>query len=202
MLSTSSASSPRPANFVTANIVSANAIKTSIATAASIQTYTGGALNGAHLTPYPDSKTGYAQWPTATASSSAGSYINGSTIVFTGTYNGVVTTRTATVVGTDGNAVFMADGPLDGAVTSIVVGAQTNTGGAWTFGWDDLQCPYRINKLEAWREVRAGSSANIAVVLPDGSVEVLPCVPGEHQPIMVHRIRRALTTATPITLYE
>lgn len=135
----------RSMTFTTAGqLADTNAIKTSVATVAAATTYSGGALNGTStvgVVSSPSTQTfeRLVSWPTVTAASNAGSYVNGSTIVFTGTYNGDVTTRTATVVGTDGNATFTADGPLDlGSVTSIAVGAQTNTGGHFEFGWTDI----------------------------------------------------------------
>lgn len=196
--------SPNAWTFVTANIADADAIKTTIATAATAQTYTGAALNGAALTPSPDGKSGWAQWPSATASSSAGSYTNGSTVVFIGTYKGVTVTRTATVSGTDGNATFVADGPLDGAVTSVAVGAQANTSGAWTFGWVDLECPRRSfnAQQEPFHCVRGGSAANVGFYRTNGEADILPCTAGEKHTVLIPRIRTSTTAATPITLYE
>ena len=199
--------SPNAVTFTAANIPVLNSIKTSIATAATAATYTGAALNGASKKPLPDSKTGYAQWPAATASSSAGSYVAASTIVFTGTYKGATVTRTATVSGTDGNATFIADGPLDGDVTSIVVGAQVNTSGAWTFGFVDLQCPmlpYGDGQYRAkpWKRCRGSTAANIGYVSNAGNSEYVPCIAGEQHAIEIHRLKTSTTTVTLVTLYE
>ena len=199
--------SPNAVTFTSANIPQLNGIKTSIATAATIATYTGAAINGASATPLPDSKTGYAQWPSATASSSAGSYVDASTVVFTGTYKGAAVTRTATVVGTGGNTTFVADGPVDGAVTKIVVGAQVNTSGAWTFGFVDLQCPmlpcgdgqYRA---KPWKRCRGSTAANIGYVSNAGNAEYVPCIAGEQHAIEIHRLKTSTTTVTLVTLYE
>lgn len=199
----SSGPAPDAYTFTTANIADLDAIKTSIATAATAQTYSGAALNGASTTPYPDSKTGFAQWPAATASSHAGSYVNGSTVVFTGTYLGETVTRTATVSGTGGGATFIADGPIDGPVTSVVVDAQADTGGAWTFGFVDLCCRRRNNRNEPWREVRCGGVAgDVGFVRPNGAADVLPCTVGEHHSVLILRLKTSTTTATSITLYE
>jgi hypothetical protein len=199
--------SPDAVTFTAANIPQLNGIKTSIATAASVATYTGAALNGASATPLPDSKTGFAQWPAATASSSAGSYVDGSTIVFTGTYHGAAVTRTATVVGTGGNATFIADGPVDGAITSIVVAAQTNTSGAWTFGFVDLECPVTSIgdgkfKRRPWTKARGSTAANIGFYRKSGAADYLPCIAGESHSVEISRLKTSTTTVTLVTLYE
>lgn len=197
--------SPNAWTFTTANIATANGIKTSIATAASAQNYTGAALNGSTKTPSPDGKSGWAQWPTATASSAAGSYVAGSKIVFSGTYKGQAVTRNATVVGADGNATFVADGPMDGACTGIAVEAQTNTSGSWTFGWADLECPRRgyDAQQEPFHGARGGSAGNVGFYRTNGEADILPCVAGEqHRGVLIPRIRTSTTTATPITVYE
>ena len=199
--------SPDVVTFTAANIPQLNGIKTTIATAASVATYTGAALNGASTTPLPDSKTGFAQWPAATATSSAGSYVDASTVVFTGTYHGVAVTRTATVVGTGGNATFIADGPVDGAITSIVVGAQVNTSGAWTFGFVDLECPVRsigddkFRRLP-WQRVRGSTAANIGFVRNSGVADYVPCIAGEQHPMEITRLKTSTTTVTLVTLYR
>jgi hypothetical protein len=195
---------PNAWTFVTANIAVANSIKTSIATATADINYTGATLNGANKTPTPDGKSGWSQWPTATASNSAGVFTAGSIIRFTSTYKGVVVVRSATVVGTDGNATFVADGPVDGPVTNIFVPAQTTTGGTWTFGFADLECVRRSYdaQQEPFREVRGGTAANIGFYRANGEADILPCTVGEHHRTLINRIRTSTTTSTPITLYE
>jgi hypothetical protein len=194
--------SPKAPTFTTANVVGTNAIMTSIATAATAQSYTDAELNGAKLIPAPDSKTGYAQYPTATLSASAGSYVNGSLITVTGTYLGAVTVSTITVVGTGGGVTLVGDKPLDGAVTAVNTAAQHDTSGALTVGWADLLCPYRNGKLEPWREVRAGSSGNIGVIYPGDVADILPSDQGERHTVLIPRIKTSTTTCTSFTLYE
>lgn len=112
-----------------------NGIKTSIATAATQQTYT--SFNGSSTV----GKTGmqFASWPTVKASSATASYVAGSSIVFTGTYQGATKQRTALLTSADGGETVVADGPLDhGSITSIVVAAQVDTAGALEFGWKDI----------------------------------------------------------------
>lgn len=189
----------RSMSFTT--LLDADGIKTSIATAASIQTYSGAAINGAYATagvatPAPNSHTDVDQYPVATASSSAGSYTNASTIQFAGTYNGVAVTRTATVVGTDGNASFIADGPMR-TVTSIVVAAQANTSGAWTFGFTDLYMPIINGEKIPFSFLRATGAGNIRVQHIGGYLETMAFAAAEQaEPLRVERIIQSLTTVS------
>jgi hypothetical protein len=183
------------------SLLDADGIKQSIATAATAASYSGVALNGAYAaagiaTPAPGGQTGLAQWPVATASSSAGSYINATEIVFTGTYGGAAVTRTATVVGTDGGTSFIADGPLE-TCTQIDVEAQQNTSGAWTFGFTDLGPAKKPERpgTPYFSGMRAGTTANVAVAYSGGYTDVIPAVAGEYLPVMPERIVGATTTA-------
>lgn len=151
--------------FATADLADADAIKTSIATAATAQSYSGVALNGAAASAGVAAPVhGFASYPTATASSSSGSYVNGSLVVFTGTYRGQPATSTATVVGANGNATFTGNAPLD-TVTSIAVGAQVNTSGAWTFGFTDLVSTSRSPsaRRSLLKRIVGAASGNVVV---------------------------------------
>jgi hypothetical protein len=182
-------------------LLDANGIKTSIATVAAITTYTTTALNGAYVTanvatPAPNGHTDVDQYPVATASSSAGSYVNASTIRFVGTYNGEAVTRTATVVGTDGNAEFIADGPMR-TVTSIIVAAQANTSGAWEFGFTDLAMPYVAGNKTPFSFLRATGAGNIRVKHVGGYLETLAMAAAEQaEPLSLERIYQTLTTVS------
>lgn len=124
-----------------AELADADGIKESIATDTSAATYSGVDLDGTSTVGVVGTQTfeRLASWPTVSASSAAGAYTDASEVVFTGTWGGEIVTRTATIVGTDGNATFIADGPLDlGSVTSIAVDAQADTDGAFTFGWSGV----------------------------------------------------------------
>jgi hypothetical protein len=209
----SNAASPRVLTLTASSVVSTNAIKTSVATVAAAVTYSGAALNGADVDgsyvarPTPSGLSNVAQYPTATASSNAGSYVNGSHVMFTGTYGdgyGSNVTRTATVSGTGGNATFIADGPLD-TLTSITVDAQTNTGGAWVFGWNDIACPRRGGCLEPYRTIRPTSAGNCLVTCASGDDALLPLTLGGSDEIVnVNRIKfsDATTTITTVNVYE
>lgn len=104
------------------------AIKTSIATSAAPQTYSGAALNGSIGTgsispPRP---------PTVTTSGTLGSLVAGSDVVFTG-LNSIGMTITSTV--TIGAALGTFTGDYDlSSVTSVAATAQAGTAAAWTFG--------------------------------------------------------------------
>lgn len=133
-----------------------NGIKTSVASATTAQSYIGGALNGTNVCGA--GFAGLISWPTVKASSTVGAFVAGSAIVFTGTYDGVPTTRTALLTSADGNETIKADGPLDiGSVTLIAVAAQADTDGTLEFGWSDVgPKPSR----PAWRIVpRAAATA-------------------------------------------
>ena len=124
-----------------AELADADGIKESIATATSAATYSGVDLDGTSTVGVVGSQTfeRLASWPTVSASSAAGAYTDESAVTFTGTWGGEIVTRTATIAGTDGNATFTADGPLDlGSVTSISVEAHADTDGAFTFGWSGV----------------------------------------------------------------
>lgn len=191
-----------------AALLDADGFKTTIATEASIQTYTGGAINGAAAAAGP--AHGFAYIPSATASSSADSYVAGSTIQFVGTYRGLAVTRTATVVGTDGNTTFLADGPLEGPVTSIIVGAQADTSGAWLFGWTDALPASRPgpttrahneNVMRNWLKLVATSAANVHVGYGNmGAVEdTVPLVVGQELEAPVTRLYGDSTAG--VTIY-
>lgn len=190
------------------SVLAATAIKTSIATAVTPQTYSGAALNGASVTaniatPAPSSQVRVAQFPIAVAATNGGSYIAGSLITFTGTYGGVAVVRTATVVGTGGNATFVADGPLD-TCSSITVAAQTNVSGAWTFGWDDIACPGPDSMVTPFRWITATSTGNVKITCGDGNIDTVTALTAVYPPVF-QEIRRvwfsdAATTLTTLRL--
>lgn len=182
-------------------LLDADGIKTSIATAATAQTYSGAAINGAYAaagiaTPAPNDHTDVDQYPVAVASSSAGSYTNGSLILFIGTYNGLAVTRTATVSGTGGNASFIADGPMR-TVSEIRVGAQANASGAWTFGFTDLAMPIIGGMKYPFTFLRATGAGNIRVQHVGGYLETMAFAAAEQaEPLRLERIIQTLTTVS------
>jgi len=206
-------SSPRPITLATANIQDLDSIKTTIATVAAAVTYSGAALNGddvasnvayplhAHKPSGQMPEMGIPMYPCATASSSAGSYINGTTVVFTGTYGGVPATSTATVVGTDGNATFVGDKPLE-SVSSVTIGPQNDTSGAWTLGFQDIGPWLEGGEYNVVRSIRASDAGNIATQDQAGHIDVTPFAAEEPQPIAPWRINYANTTVTGFTLYR
>ena len=202
-------SSPRPITLTTADILDVDAVKTTIATVASDVSYSGADLNGADVdgatyiaTPTPSTGvTDVPQYPIAVAASSAGSYVDGSTVVFTGTHGGETVQRTATVVGTDGGATFIADGPVD-TVSQIDVEAQADTSGAWTFGFTDIGYWREHSVDKCFRAIRANDAGSIHVQDEDGHGDVTPFAAGEFQPIGCPRIIQATTTVTAFTIYR
>lgn len=201
--------SPRLLPLVASTVLDADAIKTSIATSASGAIYAGAALNGATAsagiaTPAPSGLTGVAQYPIAVASSSAGSYTASSTIQFSGTFSGESVTRTATVVGANGNATFVADGPLD-TCTGITVAAQHDTSGAWTFGWNDIACKVINGQTQPYRVLRPLATGNVVITCGSGHDATVPVVsggPDEFVDILRVKFSSAATTVTTLNLYE
>jgi hypothetical protein len=193
----------RTITLATTDLVDADGIKTSIATAATAQSYTTAALNGALVF----SNTGeprfagfleLASYPTVTASANGGSYVVGSAIEFVGTYAGQPVTRTALLTTANGGETVFANGPID-TVTTIRVAAQVNTGGAFTFGFSGV-CPRKKadGHLRKWGLV-GGGSGNLVVGYPLGG-DTLVTTAGQQHPVAVSRIYA--TTAVPVTIYE
>jgi hypothetical protein len=202
----------RSLSFTASTVLAATAILTSTATAITAQTYTGATLNGTtvdgttHIaTPAPSSKTKVAQYPIAVAANHAGSYVVGSKIKFYGKYGGVDVIRTATVVGTDGNATFVADGPLN-SCSKVTIEAQTDALGAWTLGWNDIACPCPTGDLQPFRKLIATSSGDLMVQFGDGSTDTLKSLTATSAAEDIEIVRlvfsNAATTITTLRLYE
>jgi hypothetical protein len=190
-------------------VLDLDAIKLSVATVAAIATYSGAALDGVTAaagvsTPAPSGLTGVSQYPIAAASSNAGSYVVNSTVVFTGTRDGKAATSTATVTSADGNLTYVGDAPLD-TVTSITVGAQTNTSGHWTFGFNDIACPKRGGCDEPFRMLRPTSTGNVVIVDGSGRSVTAPVISGGPDELVdIYRVKfsNVATTITTVNLYE
>jgi hypothetical protein len=167
----------RVMSFTTAQTIDADGIKTSIATVAAITTYSGAALNGAMVVSnvaYPrfNSKLGIASYPTVTSAAQASGYTAGSTVVFTGTLNGVAATSTATLAQANGNETQFGDSPLD-SVTSITIGAQPGTAGSFTFGFNGLvPAKDALGRFKEWR-VMAATAGNVRLGFSDGSNDTI-----------------------------
>src|SRR5689334_20591927 len=102
---------PRMFTLAAADVTDTNAIKTSVASAITAQSYTGVALNGGFLdtnkfiklTESGNPSVGLPRLLTATLSAQAGAYVNGSKITIVGTdENGREQTEQLTITGTDG----------------------------------------------------------------------------------------------------
>lgn len=191
----------RSMTFTTAGLLDADGIKTALATTTAAITYSGATLNGAYVTagvatPAPNGHTDVDQYPVITLSSSAGAYTNGAVVQYVGTYNGEAVTRTATIVGANGGASFIADGPMR-TVTSIICPAQASTAGSLTHGFTDLCRPIIDGVKVAFNFLRATGAGNIAVKQVGGYSEVMAFAAAERaEPLNVERIVQATTTVS------
>jgi hypothetical protein len=189
-----------------ANLLDVDGFKTSIATAATAQSYSGGALNGASASAGP--AHGFAFIPSATLASNAGSYVPGSAVTFVGTYLGVATTRTGLIVGADGNETVLGDGPLDGPLTSIGVAAQVNTGGSFQFGWTDMLPAGRggptpgfsaPKQIAPWLGLTPSTSGAVHVGYAGSRDDTIAGIAGTHIEAAIQRIYA--NTAVAVTIF-
>ena len=155
---------------ISGTVNNANGIKTSVATVASPVTYSSfnGTLGGTFSVPRTVSFT---------STSHSSSYVSASTIVFHGTdINGAVITETLhNSTANGGETVVGSLGFL--TVTSIVVAAQADTAGAYTFGVRDIVCSSQC------ADIRVGTTGNLKVGYPDGTTDTIPnVIAGEHLP--------------------
>jgi hypothetical protein len=195
--------------LVASTVSDTTAIKTSIQTAVTAQTYSGAALNGSDVatgtaTPAPSGLTNVAQYPTVTCSNNAGVFTLNSAVTFTGTYGGKTVIRTATITSTAGNGTYVADGPVN-TVTSVTVAAQATTGGTISLGWNDVACPERGSCQEPFRLLRPTSTGNCVVVCASQDAATIPLVSGGPDEIVgITRIKFSDggTTVTTLNLYE
>lgn len=190
-------SSDSPATQTYSAIASTNAIKTSIATSASPQTYTtfNGTVGGAKLA--------FEQVVTATTSSHTGSYVTATPLTVKGidafgkSLTGYLTLtmanggETVNLKDANGNLMAMAQ------VIEIDVPAQNDTSGAFTFGYGDFLLSTGLDG------VRAGSDGNVKVEYANGITDTVPMLGGEFLPLPKPRqVFSSGTTALPITLFR
>jgi phage tail sheath gpL-like len=107
-------------------------VKVAIATSSSSASYSGADINGA-LASGGVATIDPPRFATATLSASVGSYVAGSTITFTGTFDGSPVTDVLTITGADGGEVLVGDQYFD-TITQIDIEAQVNTSGEFLFG--------------------------------------------------------------------
>lgn len=191
------------------SVLDATAIKTSIATATTIQTYSGAALNGSDVTagvatPAPSGLAHVAQYPIVVCSNTVGAFTLNSTVTFIGTYGGEAVSRVATITSTAGNGTYTADGPVD-TVTSVIVAAQATTDGTITLGFNDIACPKRATCLEPFRLLRPTSTGNCVITcasLDDATLALVAGGPDEIVGITRIKFSSGTTTVTTLNLYE
>lgn len=138
---------------------SANAFKTSFATTAAIQTFTGAALNGA---------TGLSELKpprNATITSTANAAVTAVAVVITGQIrnaDGVLVTQTDTITTTAGGGVTDAGAKPFSKITSVVIPAMGGAGGSLQIGFGAMiglsaKIKSRAGLIRPLREVSAGS---------------------------------------------
>lgn len=147
--------------FASADLSDVNGIKTSAATIASETTYLPAVMDGAGITVGSLNKC--ARTVTATLAANAGSYV-ASAITITGRFGGDVVTDTLTPSDADGGETLYGDQPFD-TITSIVIPAQVNTGGAFEFGVGDICAP----KGDRFIAVRCDTAITLHVQYGEGS---------------------------------
>ena len=177
----------------------ADGIKESVATSDEAASYTGVALDGTNTAGTLVSAavaTGLASYPTFSSTSAASSYVNASTVTFTGTYQGQAVQRVAVLTGTDGNETeVLADGPMDiDSISQIDVEAQADANGAFTFGWKHL-----LPATGLWFMV-ARAAGNVHLTFQDGTIDTLPMAQYEQHLALVSMLHS--DTAIDVTVYE
>lgn len=174
-----------------ASIADDDAIKTSIATAATVQTYSGGGLNGV----VAGTEFKLPQLLSITTTTSVGTYVTASPIVVTGEDSeGAVITESIALTQANGNETVFGIKPFF-KVTSIAVPAQANTGGTFKFGVGDILLPGVI------REMRAGIDGTIKCGYQSQGNDTVTLKAGERHSAYVDRIYSTGTSAYPLTVY-
>lgn len=186
--------SPKTKTY-TATWVSANAIKTSVATAITAQSYSGAGLNGA----IGAADVSIPQEFTATTSSHAASYVITSPIVITYLdYHLVQQTASLYLTQVNGNETVTAAISAR-QIVQIDVPPMADALGAFTFGLGDVRLP----NLEPLRQVRVGSEGTIKVMFQDGSTDTIPALAGEKHDVLAMKVFATGTTFTSpgVTLF-
>jgi hypothetical protein len=199
-------SSPRTITFVAATLVDLDAVKTSVATAATPITYSGAGFNGAlgagPITLDPP------RYISVTNTSAVGTYKYGASypIVITGTRCGVAVTESLLLTTANGNETIVGDQPFD-TLVSIAIPAQNDTSGAWTFGVHGLACRAtggESPQIHPYRRIKANVSGGNAKIGFGGSyTDILPLVVGSVEEVLVSRVYGTSdTTVGGLTVYE
>jgi hypothetical protein len=184
------------ATFTVAQLADVNAIKTAVATNVAAQEYETAALNGALANPGPAAMR-MPQYPTITASSSAGSY-SLSPVVFTGTNDaGEAITVPVTPTNANGNWTVAGTTAMK-TCTKINVPGQVDGSGQWEFGMQDVVGTAHKPIVK----VRGGTQANIVVEYDGGVTDTLPCEVGEKHEMLATKVLATGTTCDPVTIYR
>lgn len=193
--------SPRVYSTTATGLTDADGVKTVAAAPIALTTYSGAALNGAVQT----AGFNFPRFVTITTAVNAATYNTTDAILITGTRSGVVTTATVTPTNAAGGETLTTTTPFD-TVTSVRVPAQLQAAGGISIGVIDMGCRCEVNAGALggeipYREVKVNGAGDLLVRFYDGTTETIPCLAGDRESILVHRIY-GTSTATPIVVYE
>ena len=192
--------SPRTHTFTAAaDLADADALKTSIATSVTAQTYAGATLNGVAANPGPAVLDPPRFFSVAT-STQAATYNTTDPIVVTGTYGGQTVTENVTLANAGGNESKVGNQPFD-TIVSVATPAQLTTNGAFTFGLSGVACKKPNGNLHPYRQVRAIGAGNLKVGYSGGFTDTFAMTDGEKDTIEPVRIY-AVGTTVGVKLYE
>lgn len=198
----------RSFSLLAAALADVDAYVDGVATSTSADLIPGTEFNGTLVTDDVGQppKAGIAFWPSVTSSSTTGAFTAGSDIVFTGTYNGAVVTRTATLTAANGNETIIADGPLE-TLTSIAIEAQADTDGTFDLGFSGIGpvllaggTSYKKWLVKSYADAANADTAAVVVGYQDGTTDTVELPKGgqlEAAPVRIYA-----TTTAPITVYE
>jgi hypothetical protein len=122
--------------FASTELSDVDGVKTSAATIASETTYLPAVMDGAGIDT-SGQLLKCARTVTVTLAAGTGAYNDEDPIVVSGTYGGEVVTQEFTPSDADGSEILYGDQPFD-TLTSIVIPAQDDTDGAFSFGVGDI----------------------------------------------------------------
>jgi hypothetical protein len=181
-------SAPRTKTYAT-TVALPTAIKTSIATSTNTATYSGAGLNGS----IGAAAFGQAQTVSVTTSAHAGTYTGTAIVVNGKDETGAVISETLTLTQVNGGETIVGTKAF-AQVTSVVVPAQFDALGAYTFG------VYDVVYSTPPRELRTGGAGTLVLTYQDGSADTITSAVAEHHKVLPTKIGGA-STATALTVY-
>ena len=200
MRGTETHSAPVAYATTAAGLTDADGVKTVAAAPIAATTYAGAALNGAVQAAGFE----FPRYVTVTSTANAATYNTTDPIVVTGTRSGITFTAALQLTNAGGGETITSTIPFEN-VTSIAVPAQLQAAGGLAFGVVDMGCPLAAPAGVAgdpipFRSVKVNGAGNLVVGWADGSTTTIPCLAGDREPVLAHRIY-GTSTATPIVAY-